>query len=73
MTNLPRAGLLSRENVAALMDRWMNDAAFSKLLQTDPRAALESCGILPSPELIAFIGGLDLSAPVQELQARLSR
>lgn len=73
MTNQPHAGLLSRRDVAALMDRWTNDPAFSRLLQRDPRTALESCGIDPSEELVAFIGGLDLSAPVQELQARLSR
>lgn len=73
MTNQRRSGLLNRDEVATLMDRWMNDAAFGRLLKTDPGAALESCGIRPSEELLAFIGGLDLSAPVQELQARLSR
>lgn len=73
MTHKTLSNHLSREDLAALMDRWMNDPAFSHRLQADPRAALESCGITPSADLVAFIGGLDLSAPVEELQARLSR
>ena len=64
--------LLSREEIDTLMDRWMNDPAFVKKLRANPRAALKSCGIEASDDLVQSLKDVDLNS-AEELQARLSK
>ena len=68
-----KQGTLTKKEVDAFMDRWMNDPSFARRLKADPKAALTSCGIQPSEELIKSLEGVDATTPVEELQKRISK
>ena len=55
------------------MDRWMNDPTFPHQVESDPKAALVSCGIKPEEQLVNSLKGLKSGAPVEELQKRVSK
>ncbi len=68
-----RQGMLTKEQVDAFMDRWLNDPLFARQLRTDPKAALTSCGIQPSADLVDALKGVQSSTPAEELRRRVSR
>lgn len=65
--------MMSKQEVDRFMDRWLNDPAFSAQLKSNPKAALEACGINPDPGLIEALSSIDPATPVEELQNRLSK
>ena len=64
---------MSREVLEALLERWMDDAAFRTALRQDPEAALHGTGLeLDENEWAAF-RALDWSLSDEELSSRVSK
>jgi len=73
MTEERQESLAGEKSIDAVLDRWMNDPTFTEQLRTDPDATLRSCGIDPDDETLARFKSLDYDAPIEELQARVSK
>lgn len=64
---------MGRENVEALIDRWMNDSKFRDALRTDPDAAVAATGLQLDPDEQAALASMDWTMSDSELQQRISR
>ncbi len=64
---------MSRETVAHLMDRWINEPAFRTEMRKDPEAAVRSSGMALDEDEWAAVHGMDWNLPDAELQARMSK
>jgi hypothetical protein len=54
-----------------LIDRWMNDPLFKEQFQSDPQAALRSCGIEATDEIINAMKTAGSNASVESLRDRI--
>jgi putative modified peptide len=54
-----------------LLDRWMNDPSFKEQFQSDPEAALRSCGIEATDEIIKAMKMAGSNASVESLRDRI--
>ena len=55
----------------SLLDRWMNDPSFKEQFQSDPEAALRSCGIEVTDEIIKAMKIAGSNASVENLRDRI--
>ena len=64
---------VSRQELEALMDRWMTDPEFREAFGRDPEAAVRDSGLTLDAEEIATLRALDDDSPDEELQPRIIR
>jgi hypothetical protein len=65
--------LLTKKTVDTFMDKWLNDPSFARQLKADPKAALKTCGMEPSDQLVNSFKDVDKNTPAEELRKRISK
>jgi hypothetical protein len=64
---------MSREAVADLLDRYINDPLFRARLRADPRRALDESGLDLTPEERKSLETVDWTLPDTQLQERITK
>lgn len=64
---------MSRQELEALMDRWITDPEFRDAFGRDPEAAVRDSGLSLEPDEMAALRAMDDEPPDQELQPRIIR
>ncbi|MDQ4076714.1 MAG: Os1348 family NHLP clan protein [Chloroflexota bacterium] len=64
---------MSRESIAQLMDRWINEPQFRAEMRRDPEGAVRRSGVQLTEDEMAALRSIDWSQPDEELRARVNK
>jgi hypothetical protein len=64
---------MSRDAVAVLMDRWMNEPSFREELRADPLGAVQRTGLTLDAAEMEAVRSMDWQVSDEELHERISK